>query len=106
MNPGAVPLDIESILEKLVDATEALDEIWKDAANAEIIHKTAYAKAYLKAEGTIAEREAQATVDVDAEFVDRRMADARLGVQRELLSSLRAQLDGVRSLNANMRVVS
>jgi hypothetical protein len=92
-------------MERLWAETENLSEIWADQANAEIAHKTRYAQEYLKAEGTIAEREAQATVAADREFVDRKMAEARLGVQRELLSTLRAELDGVRSLNANARAV-
>lgn len=103
MNPARPILELESLLERLWTETEALGQMTEDAAIAEVAAKTSYAKALLQAEGTVSERESRATVASEDELLARRLAEAKLLTQRELLQTLRVEIDGLRTLNANQR---
>lgn len=87
-------------------AEKALQELAKRAraaAEAEVKHKVARAKALLAAEGTVAEREARADVETEALFLERKMAEALLLSAQEAGRTYRAQLEAIRSVNANLR---
>lgn len=87
-------------------AEKALQELAKRAraaAEAEVKHKVARAKALLAAEGTVAEREARADVETEQLFLERRMAEALLLSAQEAGRTYRAQLEAIRSVNANLR---
>lgn len=74
-----------------------------DAAEADADYKCSFAKALLQTEGTVAERDAQATVATQKEYRDYRIADARFKAASEAGRNFRAQLDAMRSINANLR---
>lgn len=87
-------------------AEKALQELAKRAraaAEAEVKHKVARAQALLRAEGTVAEREARADVETEQLFLERKMAEALLLSAQEAGRTYRAQLEAIRSVNANLR---
>lgn len=74
------------------------------AAKADHEYKMAYAKAVLTAEGkTVGSREAQATLDCDGEFYDKVVYEATYKAQQEAGRNLRAQLDALRTIAADIR---
>jgi hypothetical protein len=73
------------------------------AAEADAAYRLAYAEAYMTVEGTVGERDAQAVVATQAQYRDRRIAEARLEGAKEAGRNYRAQLETLRSINANLR---
>jgi len=100
-------VEVEQELMRLSQMAEkALQELAKRAraaAEAEVAHKVARAKALLAAEGTVAEREALADVQTERLFLQRRMAEALLLSAQEAGRTYRAQLEAIRSVNVNLR---
>jgi hypothetical protein len=74
-----------------------------DAAEADRAYKCAFAKALLQSEGTVAERDAQASIATQDEYRAHRIADARFKAASEAGRNYRAQLDALRSVNVNLR---
>lgn len=105
MNPGAVETELERLMERLMTETERLAELAEAAARTEVTHKHQRARALLRAEGTVAEREAVADLDTSDAYLARRVAEEAYRSQRELLLSLRAQIDALRTLAANLRAI-
>lgn len=75
------------------------------AAEADAAYRLAYAEAYLLAEGTVGERDAQSVVATQQQYRDRRIAEARLDGAKEAGRNYRAQLDTLRSINSNLRAL-
>lgn len=102
-------VDVEADIVRLSSAAErAMHELAKRCrahAEAEVAHKREWAKAFLAAEGTVRERECQADVATTDLFQARRMAEALERSAQEAGRTYRAQLDGLRSLNANHRAL-
>lgn len=73
------------------------------AAEADARYKAEFAKAFLKADGPVAEREAKAAVETEEAYLARKMADALLLSAQEAGRNCRAQLESLRSVNANLR---
>lgn len=76
----------------LTEALTQLGQAANDAAQEEHNYKKAHADAYLKAEGTVAERNAIADRDTAKELLEYRKAQAVDKVQMEVVRSLRQQL--------------
>ena len=55
--------------------------------------------------GRVPGKEATALLEVDEEFAEWKLADAELRALQETGRNLRAQLDALRSINANVRSV-
>lgn len=101
--PATVEQNISELSTELSRVTAQLYKATRDAAQARHDHRVARARAYLASEGTVAEREAHADVDTADQMLARELADA---VERSLIENgrnVRAQLEGMRSLNTNMR---
>ena len=100
-------VDIEHELLRLADAleqeTEAFEAIAEECAKKEALYKSNWAKEYLSAKGSIKEREAWADYKLADENYDFKIAEALVRSKREKLLSLRASMDAVRTLNANVR---
>lgn len=78
----------------------------RTSAEADARYKKAHASAYLMAQGkTVGDREAVAALETDAEFTDRKIAEALLLAAQEAGRNYRAQLEALRSLNANLRAL-
>lgn len=103
MNPVDVEAELLRLVERLEDATLELGRLAEQAAHAEVAAKLGYARAYLAADGPVASREASATVASAEETLARRLAEGQQMAQRELLTTLRTQIDALRTIAANMR---
>lgn len=93
-------LRLSALAEKVTTtlAKRAVESAEKDAA-----YRNAHARAILASTGTVAEREAQAAVETEAQYLDRKLAEAKLDAAKEAGRNYRAQLDALRSINANLR---
>lgn len=106
MNPVTVEEEIRRLVDHLEDATVELAALAESAGVAEVTAKVAFAKAFLAKEGPVAAREHLATVATEQQLLARRVAEAKLMAQRELLTTIRTQIDALRTLSASMRVLA
>lgn len=100
-------IDIEEELIRLINKleieTEQFEVIAIDSSKKESLYKSNWAKEYLSAKGSIKEREAWADYKMDQQNFEFKCAEALVKAKRELLLSIRAAMDAVRTLNANVR---
>lgn len=76
----------------------------RDAAEADAEYKRVYARAFLVSEGkTVSDREAEATIATGDAYARRRSTEALLHAASEAGRNYRAQLEALRSVNANLR---
>lgn len=87
----------------LEDNTYHLAGLAQDAAQAEADFKRDWAKAFLAATGAVRLRESEADLATERAFFNQQLAKGAEKAKRELLYSLRAQLDVLRSISANVR---
>lgn len=83
--------------------TTALAKRAAESARKDAAYRSAHAHAILKSTGTVAEREAQAALATEDEYLERKLAEASLDAAKEAGRNYRAQLDALRSINANLR---
>lgn len=100
--------DVESeilrLSARLEQATDEYARLITLEAEAEVEYKKTHAQAVLQSnEGTVSQREAQAILKCADELVQRRISEALASAQKELLLSLRAQLNALQTLAANIR---
>jgi len=93
---------LSSMAEKV---THELAKRARAAAEADVDYKVAHAKALLMAEGPQYVRDAEATVECEAELTEKRATEALLLAAQEAGRNYRAQLDSLRSINANHRAL-
>lgn len=107
--------DVEEQILAVSDAIEA--EVYRyagladAAAEAEADYKLRYARALVRyadssLKMSIPERNARAELDAAQELRTYRLMDARRQASKESLLSLRARLDALRSLSANIRATT
>jgi hypothetical protein len=100
-------VNVEELIFKLMKrsswVTKEVRRCAEAAAEAETAYRVAYAKAFLRADGPVAEREAKATEACETELSDRKMADALLLSAQEAGRNVREQLQAARTLCANLR---
>lgn len=99
----AIEEQIMAVSNDLEEATIEYEQRARTAAVAEVTHKVAQAKAFVGAEGSVAQREALATLAVEHLLMDRQVASAVLASHKEAMNTLRARLDALRSLSASVR---
>ncbi len=91
-----------SEIERLIGLLELRTDEYRvyavEAATAEVDYKKAFALALLRADGSVAQREAEATLKADEELRKRRAAEAVRDSCLEAMRSLRAQLSAYQSL--------
>lgn len=85
--------------------TQKLAERARRAAETDVAYKVAHAKALLLADGPQYVRDAEATVKTETEYREKRAAEALLLAAQEAGRNYRAQLDSLRSINANHRAL-
>lgn len=84
--------------------THELSKRARESAEADSEYKRSHAQAFLMAQGkTVGDREAQAALECDEEYTRRKIAEALLLAAQEAGRNYRAQLDALRSINANLR---
>ncbi|SRR6266536_5496609 len=104
VGPAQIEAELRRLARKLEERTDALAGLLQAAAGADVAYRVAHPKALLHVEGdTVAEREAAATLAVEAELRDRKHTEAVADACREAARSLRDQLSAVQSVNANVR---
>lgn len=75
------------------------------AAEADAAYKIGHAQAFLRADGSVAVREALAAVETDELYRARKIAEAKLLSAQEAGRNYRSQLDSLRSVNSNLRAL-
>lgn len=109
MSTPTAQVDIESEILRLSalaeKVTHELANRARAAAEADVTYKVAHAKAYLLANGTVGERDAEATVQTENEFRTKRATEALVMAAQEAGRNFRTQLDSLRSINANHRAL-
>jgi hypothetical protein len=100
--------EILAVLDALEDQTHLYDRIAVDAASAEADYKLAYANAIVRlsdsqARMTAPEKQARAELHAADELRAWKVLEARRASTKEALLSVRARLDALRSLSANVR---
>lgn len=103
ISQSVVERNIIDLAAELGQLTSDLYSAARKAAVARHAYRVAHARALLEAEGTVAEREARATVAASDQLLDRELACAVEDQLKIAASNLRAQLEGNRSLAANLR---
>lgn len=103
INPASVERELLRLARRLEDATQQTGVWARKAATAEVAYKIGYAKALLASSGTVAEREATALVACEEQYREREMARAVLDAGKTAGQNIRAQLDALRSVGANLR---
>lgn len=88
---------------ELSQATSDLYSATRKAAVARHAYRVAHARAFLDATGTEKARDATATIASSDQLLDRELACAVEDQLKVACSNLRAQLEGMRSLNTNLR---
>lgn len=103
--PAQVDVEAEILrLSELAEkVTTALAKRAVESAERDAAYRSAHARAVLASAGTVAEREAAAVIASEAQYLDRRLAEAKLDAAKEAGRNYRAQLDALRSINANLR---
>ncbi len=87
------------------EITQALAKRAREAATADVAYKVAHAKALLLADGPQYVRDAEATSVTAVEYGEKRGTEALLMSAQEAGRNVRAQLDALRSINANHRAL-
>lgn len=107
VDPGMVETEIIRLSDKLEKATDDFGEVTELASNLEAEYRVAFAKSFvrfrLQEKASEKTAEAQATVECEGELRARKAADGRARHLEETCRSIRAQLDAVRTLSANVR---
>lgn len=86
--------------------TQELAKRANASAHADAAYKKAHASAFLMAQGkTVGDREAVAALETADEYLARKIAESLLAAASEAGRNVRAQLDSLRSLNANQRAM-
>jgi YesN/AraC family two-component response regulator len=95
--------EIIRLSDLLEEETENFEKLALDNAVKESSYKSAWAKEYLGAKGSIKEREAWADYKLEDEAMQYKISEALVKSKREKLHSLRTSIDALRTLAANVR---
>ena len=99
---------IQRVIEEMERHTEEYDDLSSRAANADADYKRQSARALLAViqhgeKMTVSERGARADLMCEEEYRAHLLATAARNSKREYLTTLRAHLDALRTLNASIR---
>jgi hypothetical protein len=101
--------DVErNIVELSGELSQATSDLYSATRKAAVArhayaYRVAHARAFLDAEGTEKARDAAATIASSDQLLDRELSGAVEDQLKIACSNLRAQLEGMRSLNTNLR---
>ena len=98
-----VEQELMRLSELMEQRTNELADLAEQAAIAEADHKSAYAHAFVNTTGTGQFRENMATVMTCDALMRRKLKEATYQSCKESLHSIRAQLDALRTISANLR---
>lgn len=103
INQIDIEREIMRLSARLEDETTLYATHIQNAATAEAAFKLAHAKAYLRATGTVSEREAWSDFKTTEEFTSAKQTDALAKSSKEALNSIREQIRALQTLAANLR---
>lgn len=103
LSQARVEKNISELGSELSKITAELYDASRNAAQARHEYRVAYARAYLDASGPIPQREAQAILTSEDALLHREVLCALEESLKEAGRNVRAQLEGQRSLAANIR---
>lgn len=104
ISPAQVESEILRLSALLEETAEEQAELGMNEGEAEVAYKVKHARALLEADAkTVSDREALATLASEAELRNRRIAEALLTANQEKCRTIRAQLDALRTIAANVR---
>jgi len=106
LTQGEVELEIDRLLGLMGERTEELAQLSVRASEAETEYKRSFAEAFIRATGTVKDREALATMNAIEQFATHKHADALLRSGQESLRTIRAALDALRTVSANVRAIT
>lgn len=89
--------DLCKLSRELDFITEKYAEAERKAVTAEHVYTVEKAKAYLLATGTVAEREAKATIETEHLRIAAKAGEADVRIYRQRISTLRGRMEGGRS---------
>lgn len=105
--PSNTSLDaLGGVARALTDAVDQLDGLEQLLVKEEGVYKVAFAKALLRSDGSVANREAQATIDTEELRTAFRCAEAKVRVQREHIKALHARIDVGRTYVSTERQIA
>ena len=105
---GGIESQILALVDELEEYTDAYATVCEEAARADVAHKRAFTRHLVtlaadQPKMTVALREAKATQKAIDEMAVGRIMAAKERATREMVTSLRAGLDALRTLSANVR---
>lgn len=103
-----VEREIHRLSKELTHNTQQVAELATVAAKADVAYKLANARAWVANRGkggTVAEKEAAIHVEVAEQYERKMLTEAVYKSAREKGTNLRAQLDALRTIAANVRAV-
>ena len=99
--------DVERMITHDIKLLEGITREYRDALKEEAIaeadHKEAYSNAYLNAEGPVETRKAIADKETYDQNKTKLVATARTKALYQYLFTIRGRIEGLRSLNSNIR---
>lgn len=104
LTPAHIDAEIGRLSDILESKTNEFAVLARAAAESEVAHKTARAKALLTSNGRSSDlREAEADAATEDQHLKRKIDEAVADACREAMRSLRTQLEALRTLAANLR---
>lgn len=101
------PLEVEremiTINRHIMNAPKTIREYHDKLKDARAVHRRAYNLAYLRAEGTAAERKATAELETEAEATALAVAEVEYTFLRDTLDALKTKLRGLQSISSLMK---
>lgn len=110
-NTPITPFEVESKLLQLMDSleseTEAFEVLSVDSAKKSARYKASWARAYIRVssggKGSIKDRESLADYENEELHFDHLVAEALTKSKQQKLTSLRTEMDALRTISANVR---
>lgn len=103
VTPNAVAANLAHLARELAALTDGLGDLDQRSVHAREDFVLAQAKAFLRAEGPVEVRKAQAAVDTHSERLSAETADALVRQRRAQIAALKVRIDVGRSVGAVVR---
>lgn len=103
MEPHEVIAEIQRLQQALVSKTHKLAVNLTKAGEAKVAYRIAYAGALLEAEGSVAQREAEATLACAEQLTAMEMTAAVADASRESVRSIRDALNAAQSVSSMLK---
>lgn len=113
LSQGEIEAEIADLSDALADETHRYADVSESSAGAEADFKLKWAREYVaiadrtagqgRSGPTVDEKQSRCDLAAEGEFRNWKIMDARMRASKEALLSLRARLDALRTLSANVR---